>query len=417
MANIQSVGFTQDPQVQEVERRRQLAQALQQQALTPEQSQTAGGYTVPYSPAQGLMRLAQAYMARKAGDKAEEGARDVYGRQQQRMGADISLLAQALRGRQPSPGGLQEDVTGNVSQMPQTSGQSSVESLGQAIPMMGPQVQPIALQALMEENKPYNLGRGETRMRGSEPIATGQPMPTPERQMQTDTVVDPAKPGRLLVVDRKTYQGGTLGSPGVLGEAPPKGPLATASATATMPKDDKYIEARRKGMAESFDALQKSAYTASQRIKSLDRFIEANRVGTAGNVQPIISGVQNFLATFGYSPESLKDVREMEQVLGDMQAKMMAEFGARGLTDKDMEVLRMSLPRVNIDRASRENIANILKKADMATLSEYHRARQEEERVYPDFAKTVPRQKWYSEYLDQSGSTNTPPPGAVRRIR
>ena len=85
----------------------------------------------------------------------------------------------------------------------------------------------------------------------------------------------------------------------------------------------------------------------------------------------------------------------MEQAIGDILGNKMAELGARGLTDKDMEVLRQSLPRVDTDKASRDNVVEILKKANNNVIAEYENARLEEARVYPDLSKRIPDPAWY----------------------
>lgn len=61
----------------------------------------------------------------------------------------MSLLANALRGRQASPGGLTEDAAGNVTQADPMAAQSPVESLSQALPMLQtPELQQAALSGI-----------------------------------------------------------------------------------------------------------------------------------------------------------------------------------------------------------------------------------------------------------------------------
>jgi hypothetical protein len=76
----------------------------------------------------------------------------------------------------------------------------------------------------------------------------------------------------------------------------------------------------------------------------------------------------------------------------------MAELGARGLTDQDMKVLRMALPRIETDRVSREAVANIVKKANQFTISEWESQRASEAEIYPDLATKVPEPYWYKQY-------------------
>ena len=193
-------------------------------------------------------------------------------------------------------------------------------------------------------------------------------------------------------------------------------PVGTRITNTVGKGDSKYAEERLSGLAKDMQALDKSATSAYKANKSLDRFIEASKTGTEGGAQPIISAAQNLLASFGYSPESLKDVRVMEQAVGDILGTKMEELGARGLTDKDMEVLRQALPRVNIDKNSRLEVAKIVKKANDFTINEWENARSEEERIYPEIAGRVAKPAWYKDWKKTNtsivGNTSGLPQGS-----
>lgn len=193
-------------------------------------------------------------------------------------------------------------------------------------------------------------------------------------------------------------------------------PVGTRITNTVGKGDSKYAEERLSGLAKDMQALDKSATSAYKANKSLDRFIEASKTGTEGGAQPVISAAQNLLASFGYSPESLKDVRVMEQAVGDILGTKMEELGARGLTDKDMEVLRQALPRVNIDKNSRLEVAKIVKKANDFTINEWENARSEEERIYPEIAGRVAKPAWYKDWKKTNtsivGNTSGLPQGS-----
>jgi hypothetical protein len=66
-----------EPSVDQVQldRRLKMAQMLREQAMQPDQQQMAGGYVIPYSPFQGLAKLAQGYVAgqmEKSADKQRQ---------------------------------------------------------------------------------------------------------------------------------------------------------------------------------------------------------------------------------------------------------------------------------------------------------------------------------------------------------
>ena len=162
--------------------------------------------------------------------------------------------------------------------------------------------------------------------------------------------------------------------------------------------DKKYAETRMGDRAKTMADLETRAENAYKQIQSLDRFIKASEKGNEGGAQPLITSAQNLVSSFGYNPDSLKDTRIMEQAIGDILGSKMAELGARGLTDKDMQILRDALPRVNTDKQSRVAISNILKKSHAATLEEYEYQRGEEQRIYPELGKRLPEPNWYRTY-------------------
>jgi hypothetical protein len=180
--------------------------------------------------------------------------------------------------------------------------------------------------------------------------------------------------------------------------------------------DKKYAEVRGAKRAEAMDDLEKAAQSAAQANDALDRFIEASKTSTQGGAQPIITGVQNFLSSFGYKGEDLKDVRVMEQAIGDILQNKMAELGARGLTDRDMDILRQALPRVATDRTARAEVARIVKTANLAKIDEYARQREEEARIYPEISSRVPEPEWYRRHKAKSPNQPkpAPKPGAVQ---
>jgi len=128
---------------------------------------------------------------------------------------------------------------------------------------------------------------------------------------------------------------------------------APGGTTIVMPGDKKYAEKRMEGRANSMADLEKTAESAFKSNLALDRFVAASPNGASGAVQPIYTATENFLSSFGYTSDNLKSVALMEQAIGDILGSKMAELGARGLTDKDMEVLRQALPHVEAGLDSR----------------------------------------------------------------
>ena len=123
-------------QADEIEHSRRYADAMRQQSGTPIQPYSSGGISAPISWTQGLAKVLEGASAGGWRRKAEEDAKALQGQREQRRGADMSLMAQALRGRQATPGGLTEDASGNVTQADPMQAQTPMQSFGQALPMM-----------------------------------------------------------------------------------------------------------------------------------------------------------------------------------------------------------------------------------------------------------------------------------------
>lgn len=101
----------------EIERKRALAQALQQQSMQPIEQTAVNGIPVPISPFQGLAKLLQGYNAGTMQKSAIEQQRALYDRQQADTKADYSDLARAMQGTPALPPVTPNDDNGNPNPM------------------------------------------------------------------------------------------------------------------------------------------------------------------------------------------------------------------------------------------------------------------------------------------------------------
>jgi hypothetical protein len=401
-----------DTKKREIERRRRMAEALQQQSMAPmETNQMAGGYVVPINPLQGLAKMLTAYGAKKGVEQADTQEKELAAQRSQ-------AIAEALRGMPAET--VQEvpvdatDGSDEVTYNRQTVRPSMADyagwmgnlgNLGPEVAQMGGTMLNMQLQqqARAEDrqakaNQGYTLAPGALRMGPNNEVLASAPFkpdaPQPLRAPPTRQRYD-----GTMVIQEELQPDGSWKKIGT-GPRFRQGPDSVTNVNVGG-SDNKYFQVRREQQAKAFDAAEKAARGAANTVNALDRFIAAAATGTAGGAQPIISGVENFLTTFGYESGSLQSVQQMQQAVGSILASKMAELGARGLTDKDMEILRESLPRVNTDPEARVAIANIIKKEALNTLREYHMVRQDERKAYPDFAKNNPSPSWYRPYEQQ----------------
>jgi len=88
------------------ERRRRLMEELLGQTLQPEQTQVVSGRAVPYSPLQGIMKVAQAYLARKGIEGADAEQQKIADEFAQGRQKDMSTVTDLLTGREQTGGPL-----------------------------------------------------------------------------------------------------------------------------------------------------------------------------------------------------------------------------------------------------------------------------------------------------------------------
>ena len=431
-----------DADVRDIERRRRMAEMLQGQAMEPlATNRMAGGYVVPINPMEGIAKIAQAWAAGKRMQRAD----DDYRKLGETMAADRADVFQraieAANGR-PQIEAPPADLGGGPGRPAMPGSQQAMYRV-----LMGakdPQIAQIGLAGMlkgMEPQKPKMQrveipdGRGGVRV-GFVDLNNPNPMST-----FTEGGAQPAKPemvntgGQVVPVNPYTQQGPlqVTPAPGAVpfaaqGMTPEqyrsfqeRKAAAGASRTTNINNvnakpDNAYFTERRKAQAQKFQDLEKAAESADKQIQALDRFLKANETGTAGGAQPLISGVQNFLSSFGYESKALTDVRVMEQVIGDILQNKMAELGARGLTDKDMQILRDALPRVATDRRSRAEVAGVIRRAAEGTINSYRAARDEEARIYPEFTQNTPSPLWLRRYDQPQGGVRQDAPAGRGRV-
>lgn len=158
----------------------------------------------------------------------------------------------------------------------------------------------------------------------------------------------------------------------------------------------------------AFSEAEKAAQSAYSANKALDRFVAASATGDAGGAEPIMTATKNFLSSFGFEFDSLKDVASMESAVNQILGAKMAELGARGLTDKDMQILVAMLPQVETSREARETVAEIVRRSNESVIQDYEFLRTQRDSMFPDHKFMTPR--WLNEYKTQK---NMKPPEGV----
>lgn len=173
MASYQPVAFTSPgydygSDISQIERRRKMAEMLQQQGLQPmEQAPVAPGqFATPISPWQGAAKLATIFAAQRQGKKADEQQKSLA----ERSRADLaSLLMNAQKAAAGTPGTpLSEDASGNVTPaQPAVPGDPSKAA---SLYMQHPQTAPLGMQMMQGQQQQQMMAAAiEKAMAGAQP--------------------------------------------------------------------------------------------------------------------------------------------------------------------------------------------------------------------------------------------------------
>lgn len=162
-----------------------------------------------------------------------------------------------------------------------------------------------------------------------------------------------------------------------------------------MPKaDSAYLTTRLKGEAESTEKLYSAADSAMKSNAALSRIAASNEDAYAGALAPVMAGAANLFASFGYDSKGLTNTTAIQQAASEMLANRMGELGARGLTDKDMQILRDNMPKVESSREARKMVVDVLRKANDGTITEAQNRRQQELKQYPELSSRTRQFSW-----------------------
>jgi len=138
-------------EAQDIERRRKMAEMLQQQALQPIEQTTAGGYVTPISWTQGLAKALQGYAGMKGQEAATQQQKDLAARAREAGASDVTSMMGALQGTPAKPAGAYGEEglpLENPAQPAQAPDRS--RALAIALQSQSPMVQSVGSQLLAQ---------------------------------------------------------------------------------------------------------------------------------------------------------------------------------------------------------------------------------------------------------------------------
>lgn len=185
----------------DIERRRKMAELMQQQSMQPIEVGQGGGQPAPISWTQGLAKALQAYSGRKNLDTAQNDEKALVTRARTEAAEFFGGMPQAktedLQAQMP----FQNDDEGNAMPSAMKTTQPTKQEM-LAFAMKGvasgnPMVSPVASALMAQYMKPqedFTLGEGQQRFRDGQVVASGGPRTFAPPQPKTPT---PQAPGTL----------------------------------------------------------------------------------------------------------------------------------------------------------------------------------------------------------------------------
>lgn len=321
-----------DPELQGIERQRQLAQALMQRGMQAPQGQMVSGRFVAPSATQYLANAFDAYSGKSGVEQAEQKAGEVRQRQQKSAADNI---AEALRVSSGSPEQVSysaEDVGPSMSVKPATQGDSQAAIARLLRPNATAAEQNIANKLIEQQFKEAKWEKVEQYDPKTGNTITGMVnvnSPRPETTFRQVAVSKPALSQKEIIElrDKGINVGGGMTMSGGQGGGMPSG-----QGGGQVSGDDKYLPAnlptyeynprlspqQNRELAGKFEAdLQKSvknAKSAFNAIKAVSEIMQTN-APSSGRMENIVTGTREFFGKGGETSKADAQLKVLEQIL------------------------------------------------------------------------------------------------------
>jgi len=398
-----SFGQLVDPQEEAIQRQRQYAQALRQQAMQPMEQQVVSGRVVPFSVTQGLANMLKAYAGRKGEEDADTKALELGTRKRTQGAAELQGIVEALRGKPAIPSfqtGANEMGDESVMQNPVAAqAPDQNKALAMALASQNPMAQQIGGTLLTAslpkapkmERVEIPDGKGGKRvgfvdMNSPNPFSTFQEggvdpakgiavngqIVNPTQMGQTiPKQLDPTDPRRDLLV------------PGPDGQLVPNAPLvgvkqgiAKAGASQVSLSTEKgYAGAMAKGLADQDLAAVDAARSAPQRVQAaqqVKRILDTQAPITGTGAEARLA-VTKALATAGViDGQAVKSTEDLASLLANQTLEAIKTSGlgsGQGFTDKDRAFLeRAKSGNIEINAGTLRTLADLNEKSARESL-------------------------------------------------
>lgn len=134
---------------------------------------------------------------------------------------------------------------------------------------------------------------------------------------------------------------------------------------------DPFLVSYSKNQATAYDEMAKSAVSGIEIIDNLENMKAVQNDSLHGGLAEAGKQIGNMLASVGVTADWITATNLTERASNDILRGYMVKLGARGLTDKDMDILRTSLPTFKTDKNAQSEVIRIIKKGVENNISDY----------------------------------------------
>ena len=397
-----SFGQLVDPQEEAIQRQRQYAQALRQQAMQPMEQQVVSGRVVPFSVTQGLANMLKAYAGRKGEEEADTKALELGTRKRTQGAAELQGIVEALRGKPAIPSfqtGANEMGDESVMQNPVAAqAPDQNKALAMALASQNPMAQQIGGTLLTAslpkapkmERVEIPDGKGGKRvgfvdMNSPNPFSTFQEggvdpakgiavngqIVNPTQMGQTiPKQLDPTDPRRDLLV------------PGPDGKLVPNAPLVglkkdiakSGASSVNVNADKSYFGNVAEGMAKNDVAAIEAGRSAPERVATARRVKEIlSRNPITGTGAEARLAINKALATAGIvDGTNVADTEVLASSLANQALdaiKTSGLGGGNGFSNADRDFLeRARAGKIDMNSQSLARLADLNERAALASV-------------------------------------------------
>lgn len=366
-----------------LKRKRSVADALMQQALSPLKADRVapGGLAVPISPWEGIAQLAKAYMGSKGLEDLDKQQGDLTRQNQAKVTDAISGYMQRRDGTPETQMTTSVDDEGNTNPMVAGRSPDMKEAVKFGLTNNLLQNSPLVKMdaaAFAKSQDPYTLNAGDVRFgANNKPVAAAEFKPQPIAPLFKTVGLAGNKEQEHTSLD-----GGKTWAP-VPGSSPtdkfnPR-PATQVSTNVSMPPAQKAFDVELAKLdAKEIDGLRDVATKASNGLSRVGEMKRLSEAGVySGSFAEGRTGVSNFFETLGIplDPKKLGNSQEYMKHAKELTLSLLKEgVGNNQISNADLKFVNDTVPQLETSPQARKNLLDYIERRLQSSVDRFQQA-------------------------------------------